>query len=140
MAELLDNVIGGRRVAARTNETLEVLNPADGSALAVVPLSSADDVDAAARAAAEAFPAWSDIPVLERARVMFRLQALCEAAFEELSQLVVLENGKAIDEARGEVRRGIDVVEFAAGMPTLLQGGTLEQVSRGVDTELFRTA
>jgi malonate-semialdehyde dehydrogenase (acetylating) / methylmalonate-semialdehyde dehydrogenase len=69
---------------------------------------------------------------------MFRLQALLERDFEELAETVVRENGKSLDEARGEVRRGIDVVEFAAGMPTLMLGGALEQVSRGVDTELFR--
>ena len=74
---------------------------------------------------------------MERARLMFRVQALLERDLDELSEIVVRENGKSIDEARGEVRRGIDVVEFAAGMPTLMMGGALEQVSRGVDTELF---
>lgn len=137
--EVLENLIGGRLIAARTERALDVLNPADGSTLTRVPLSSADDVDEAAGVAADAFRSWSEIPVPERARVMFRLHGLLEHAFGELSELVTLENGKAIDEARGEVRRGIDVVEFAAGMPTLMQGGTLEQVSRGVDTELFRS-
>src|ERR671932_806465 len=74
---------------------------------------------------------------MERARAMFRLHALLERDFEKLAEVVVRENGKTLDEARGEVRRGIDVVEFAAGMPTLMLGGALEQVSRGVDTELF---
>ena len=138
-AQLLDNVIGGRRVRAAVDETLDVLDPATGETLARVPLCGADEVDAAARAAHEAWPAWAETPVPERARAMFRLQQLCEARFEELAELVTLENGKAIDEARGEVRRGIDVIEFAAGMPTLMMGGALEQVSRGVDSELFRT-
>ena len=102
-----------------------------------MPLSGAPVVDRAARAAAEAADGWADVPVMERARLMFRLQALLERDFEELSEIVVRENGKSLDEARGEVRRGIDVVEFAAGMPTLMMGGALEQVSRGVDTELF---
>jgi malonate-semialdehyde dehydrogenase (acetylating) / methylmalonate-semialdehyde dehydrogenase len=102
-----------------------------------VPLSSAADVDRAARAAADAWPDWAETPVMERARLMFRLQTLLERDLESLSELVVRENGKSLDEARGEVRRGIDVVEFAAGMPTLMMGGALEQVSRGVDTELF---
>ena len=75
---------------------------------------------------------------MERARVMFRLQHLYEQHLDELGELVVRENGKSIQEGRGEVRRGIDVIEFAAGMPTLMQGGTVEHVSRGVDTELFR--
>src|SRR5947208_14300 len=138
-ADLLDNVIGGQRVAAETDEALEVLDPATGETLARVPLSGPGDVDRAARAAHEAWPEWADTPVPERARLMFRLQALCEEHFEELAEVCTLENGKAIDESRGEVRRGLEVIEFAAGMPTLMSGQTLEQVSRGIDTELFRT-
>jgi malonate-semialdehyde dehydrogenase (acetylating)/methylmalonate-semialdehyde dehydrogenase len=134
----LENVIGGRRAPADGAELLDVLDPATGKRIAQVPLSDAQQVDAAACAAADAAEGWADTPVMERARLMFRLQALLERDFEELSALVVRENGKALDEARGEVRRGIDVVEFAAGMPTLMLGGALEQVSRGVDTELFR--
>jgi malonate-semialdehyde dehydrogenase (acetylating)/methylmalonate-semialdehyde dehydrogenase len=131
-------VIGGRRAPVDGAELLDVLDPATGSRIAQVPLSGREEVAAAARAAAAAADEWADVPVLERARLMFRLQALLERDFEELSELVVRENGKSLDEARGEVRRGIDVVEFAAGMPTLMLGGALEQVSRGVDTELFR--
>jgi malonate-semialdehyde dehydrogenase (acetylating) / methylmalonate-semialdehyde dehydrogenase len=131
-------VIGGRRVAVDGAELQDVLDPATGEQIARVPLSGAAEVDRAARSAADAWEAWADTPVMERARLMFRLQALMERDFEELSELVVRENGKALEEAHGEVRRGIDVVEFAAGMPTLMLGGALEQVSRGVDTELFR--
>jgi malonate-semialdehyde dehydrogenase (acetylating)/methylmalonate-semialdehyde dehydrogenase len=134
----VENVIGGRRAPAEGVALQDVLDPATGETIAQVPLSGADAVDTAARAAAEAADEWADVPVMERARLMFRLQALLERDFDELSELVVRENGKALDEARGEVRRGIDVVEFAAGMPTLMLGGALEQVSRGVDTELFR--
>ena len=131
-------MIGGRRAPVDGAELQDVLDPATGERIAQVPLSGPDAVDAAARAAAPAAEEWADVPVMERARLMFRLQALLERDFEELSELVVRENGKSLDEARGEVRRGIDVVEFAAGMPTLMLGGALEQVSRGVDTELFR--
>jgi malonate-semialdehyde dehydrogenase (acetylating) / methylmalonate-semialdehyde dehydrogenase len=134
----VENVIGGRRAPVDGAELQDVLDPATGERIAQVPLSGADAVDAAARAAAPAAEEWADVPVMERARLMFRLQALLERDFEDLSELVVRENGKSLDEARGEVRRGIDVVEFAAGMPTLMLGGALEQVSRGVDTELFR--
>ena len=135
---VLDNVVGGRHVSV-AGDTLDVLNPATGERLARVPQSGAAEVDAAARAAEAAYVEWSEVPVPERARVLFRLHGLMERAFEELAELVTLENGKALDEARGEVRRGIDVVEFAAGMPTLMMGGALEQVSRGVDTELFHS-
>jgi malonate-semialdehyde dehydrogenase (acetylating)/methylmalonate-semialdehyde dehydrogenase len=130
-------VIGGSRVGADGATLQDVLDPATGETIAQVPLSTAAQVDAAARAAHAAWEDWADTPVMERARTMFRLQALLERNFEELSETVVRENGKALGEARGEVRRGIDVVEFAAGMPTLMLGGALEQVSRGVDTELF---
>jgi malonate-semialdehyde dehydrogenase (acetylating)/methylmalonate-semialdehyde dehydrogenase len=135
---VLENVIGGRRAPVDGAGLQDVLDPATGERLAEVPLSGAQQVDDAARAAAAAWEAWADTPVMERARLMFRLQALLERDFEQLAELVVRENGKSLDEARGEVRRGIDVVEFAAGMPTLMMGGALEQVSRGVDTELFR--
>jgi malonate-semialdehyde dehydrogenase (acetylating)/methylmalonate-semialdehyde dehydrogenase len=134
----LENVIAGRRAPADGASLQDVVDPATGETLAQVPLSDATAVDAAARAAADAADEWADTPVMERARLMFRLQALLERDFEALSETVVRENGKSLDEARGEVRRGIDVVEFAAGMPTLMLGGALEQVSRGVDTELFR--
>ncbi len=136
--QLLENLIGGRRVPIESDQVLDVLDPATGELLAKVPLSCAGDVDRAARAAHEAWDEWADTPVMERARAMFRLQALYEQHFEELAELCTLENGKAIAESRGEVRRGIEVIEFAAGMPTLMMGGALEQVSRGVDTELFR--
>ena len=131
-------MIAGRRTAVDGAELLDVVDPATGERLAQVPLSGAQQVDVAARGAAEAADAWADTPVMERARLMFRLQHLLERDFEALAEVVVHENGKSLDEARGEVRRGIDVVEFAAGMPTLMLGGALEQVSRGVDTELFR--
>jgi malonate-semialdehyde dehydrogenase (acetylating)/methylmalonate-semialdehyde dehydrogenase len=119
-------------------ELQDVLDPATGERLARVPLSGAAAVDEAVCAAADAWEGWADTPVTERARLLFRVQALLERELDALAELVVRENGKALDEARGEVRRGIDVVEFAAGMPTLMLGGALEQVSRGVDTELFR--
>jgi malonate-semialdehyde dehydrogenase (acetylating) / methylmalonate-semialdehyde dehydrogenase len=136
--QLLENFVGGRGVAVETDEILDVLDPANGEVLARVPLSTTVDVDRAVQGAAAAYEIWRDVPVMERARLMFRVQQLCEQHLDELGELVVRENGKSIGEGKGEVRRGIDVVEFAAGMPTLMLGGALEQVSRGIDTELFR--
>ena len=137
-AKLLDNWIGGEWVAPDTGDVQDVLDPATCEVLARVPISGADEVDRAARAAHEAWREWSDTPVMQRARVMFRLADLYERHLDELGELVVRENGKSIQEGKGEVRRGLDVIEFAAGMPTLMQGRTVEQVSRGIDTELFR--
>ena len=90
------------------------------------------------RVAAEAFESWQDEPVTRRARRMFGLQVLLERQLDQLAELVTRENGKHLDEARGEVRRGIEVVELAAGMTTLMKGETLDQVARGVDVSLHR--
>ena len=89
-------------------------------------------------AAAEAYTGWSQTPVMERTRLMFRYKALLEEHFEELAAIVTRHHGKTLEEARGEVRRGIEVVDFACGAPTLLQGRTLRQVSGGVDQDLYR--
>jgi malonate-semialdehyde dehydrogenase (acetylating)/methylmalonate-semialdehyde dehydrogenase len=89
-------------------------------------------------AAAAAYPAWARTPVMERTRLMFRYKALLEEHCEELAAIVTRHHGKTLDEARGEVRRGIEVVDFACGAPTLLQGRTLRQVSGGVDQDLYR--
>jgi len=116
----------------------QVFDPATGRVLAVVRHSTADDVDAAVRAAAAAFPAWADTPVPDRAEVMFRYKALLESHTEELAALVTAENGKTLVEARGEVRRGIEVVALACGAPTLLLGTALDQIASGIDEELVR--
>ncbi|HUY79577.1 MAG TPA: CoA-acylating methylmalonate-semialdehyde dehydrogenase, partial [Ktedonobacterales bacterium] len=102
------------------------------------PLGNRADVDAAVAAAKAAFPAWAATPVVERARVLFRYVALLEAHFEELAQLVTRENGKTIDDARGAARRGIEVVEFACGAPSLLMGESARDIARGIDSETLR--
>ena len=130
--------VGGRPVDAETKERLDVLDPATGEVLGHVPLSGPSEVDQAVRAAAEAFESWQEEPVTRRARRMFGLQTLLERELDGLARLVTRENGKHLDEARGEVRRGIEVVELAAGMTTLMKGETLDQVARGVDVSLHR--
>lgn len=133
----LANLIGSRWVEAEA-PTLPVFNPASGEVIEEVPLSTASDVDLAAHCAATAFQTWSRTPVMERVRLMFAYKANLEAHFEELAALVTRQHGKTLDEARGEVRRGIEVVDFACGAPTLLQGRTLRSVSTGVDQDLHR--
>jgi malonate-semialdehyde dehydrogenase (acetylating) / methylmalonate-semialdehyde dehydrogenase len=130
--------VGGRPVDPETNERLDVLDPATGEVLGRVPLSGPSEVDQAVRVAAETFESWQEEPVTRRARRMFGLQALLERELDGLARLVTRENGKHLDEARGEVRRGIEVVELAAGMTTLMKGETLDQVARGVDVSLHR--
>ena len=101
-------------------------------------MSDARHVDAAVRAAQAAFVDWSRTSVMDRVRLMFRYKAVLEAHFEELAAIVTRHHGKTLDESRGEVRRGIEVVDFACGAPTLLQGRTLRDVSGGVDQDLYR--
>ncbi len=136
--EVLQNFIGGAWVPSETERVENIPNPATGDLLARVPHGTAGDVEAAAAAAAQAYPGWRDTPVVERARVMFRFREILENHLEELVLLVTQENGKTVEEARGEVRRGIEVVEFACGMPTLMMGSVVEDVARGIDSELIR--
>ena len=132
------NLIGGRWEEHDGLRTEPVYDPATGKVIAETPLSGAEDVDRAVRAAKEAFSSWAATPVVERARVLFRFKMLLEERFEELRDLVTLENGKDSKDAAGEVRRGIEVVEFACGMPTLLMGETVRDVARGIDNVSWR--
>jgi malonate-semialdehyde dehydrogenase (acetylating) / methylmalonate-semialdehyde dehydrogenase len=136
---LIPNLVGSQwRLPPDGAESLPVYNPATGEVIDQVPLSGSDEVDSAVRAAAAAYESWSRTAVMERVRLMFRYKALLEEHFEELAAIVTRHHGKTLDESRGEVRRGIEVVDFACGAPTLLQGRTLRDVSGGVDQDLYR--
>jgi malonate-semialdehyde dehydrogenase (acetylating)/methylmalonate-semialdehyde dehydrogenase len=130
--------IGGRRVGGEPGRTSEVFNPATGEVTGLVRLGDAATVDAAVQAAKAAFPAWADTPALRRARVMFRFKELLEKHHDELARLITREHGKVFEDARGEVVRGIEVVEFATGIPHLLKGEYSEQVSTGIDQYSLR--
>jgi malonate-semialdehyde dehydrogenase (acetylating)/methylmalonate-semialdehyde dehydrogenase len=132
------NLIGGAWEGRDGLETEPVYDPATGEVIAETPLSTAEVLDRAVKKAEEAFPGWAATPVVERARLLFRFKMLLEEHFEELQSLVTLENGKDAKDAGGEVRRGIEVVEFACGMPTLLMGETVRDVARGVDNASYR--
>jgi malonate-semialdehyde dehydrogenase (acetylating)/methylmalonate-semialdehyde dehydrogenase len=137
---VIANLVGGQWRPAETDAHLPVVDPATGEEIERVPLSTRADVDAVVAAAAGRFESWSRVPVMERVRLMFRFKALLEERFEELAALVTRHHGKTLDEARGEVRRGIEVVDFACGAPTLLQGRTLRNVSTDVDQDVYRYA
>ncbi|HEX9693428.1 MAG TPA: CoA-acylating methylmalonate-semialdehyde dehydrogenase [Actinomycetota bacterium] len=137
-AERVPALIGGRFQESGSDEVDPIYDPATGETIALLPYSTPEEIDRAVRAAAEAFPAWADTPVPDRAQVMFRFKALLEDLFEELSRLVTHENGKTLAEARGEVRRAIEVVELACGAPTLMMGTNLDQIADGIDEELVR--
>lgn len=134
----LQNYVGGRWVSAAASETQAVHNPATNDVLANVPLSGADDVDTAVQAANEAFADWRATPPQERVRYLFKLRQLLDEHREELARIIVTEMGKTLDDARGEVQRGIENVETACGIPTLMMGYGLENgAARGIDEEVI---
>jgi len=136
---MIPNLIGSQwRVPANGAGALPIYNPATGEVIEQVPLSGAHEVEAAVQAAAKAYTAWSRTAVMERVRLMFRFKAVLEEHFEDLAATITRHHGKTLEESRGEVRRGIEVVDFACGAPTLLQGRTLRDVSGGVDQDLYR--
>jgi malonate-semialdehyde dehydrogenase (acetylating)/methylmalonate-semialdehyde dehydrogenase len=130
--------IGGRAVAARSARDGEVTNPATGEVVRRVPLGSAEDVDAAVAAAREALPGWRAAPALRRARVMMRFRDLLDAHRKDLRRIVSEEHGKTLADAEGSVTRGLEVVEFATGVPHLLKGEYSESVGTGVDAYSIR--
>lgn len=134
----ISHFIAGRAVASSTKEFGDVYNPSTGEVIARVPLGTAGDVDAAVQAARAAFAGWSGTPAPKRAAVLFRYRDLLEQNFDALARLVTRENGKTLDEARGDVRRGIEVVEFACGIAHLAKGESLPQVADQVDAVTMR--
>ncbi|HKD38163.1 MAG TPA: aldehyde dehydrogenase family protein, partial [Pirellulales bacterium] len=130
--------IGGRFEESQSDRSGDVFNPSTGQIQARVPFCAADEVDRAVQTAAAALPAWSETPAVERARFMFRFRERMLAQFEELAALVTREHGKTIAEARAEIQRGIEMVEFACGIPSLLMGQSLENLAPQVDCETSR--
>lgn len=129
------NLIGAEWTVGDGSVTREIRNPADQKdVVAAVKEASLAQVDAACNAAAKAFPAWAATPAPDRARVLFNYHDLLSKHFDEIARLLVKENGKLISEARGSVRRGIDVVEYATGIPQQIMGKTHPNVSRNVDS------
>jgi len=136
--DTLKHFIGGQAVASETDRLGDVFNPATGEVARRVPMGTAAELDRAVRAAREAFPEWSSQPVLRRARCMFRLKQLLEERADELAAIISAEHGKVLEDARGEVTRGLEVVEFACGAPQLLKGEYSDSVGSGVDSYSLR--
>jgi len=137
-ARTLSNYVGGAWAAPIADATQESRNPANGELLAQVPLSGGEDVDAAARAAREAFPGWRATSPLKRARALFALRELLDAHRDELAAIVTADMGKTLADAVGEVGRGIESVEAACAVPHMLKGDNLEGVASGLDVEMVR--
>ncbi|WP_251550551.1 CoA-acylating methylmalonate-semialdehyde dehydrogenase [Neobacillus muris] len=135
---VLKNFINGEWVSPVSSLTLDVPNPATNELLTKVPVSSKEDVNQAVAGAKEAFQTWKRVPVPKRARIFYKYHHLLTENHEELAKLIVLENGKAYNEAYGEVQRGIECVEFACGAPTLMMGESLSGIAEDIDSEMFR--
>jgi malonate-semialdehyde dehydrogenase (acetylating) / methylmalonate-semialdehyde dehydrogenase len=130
--------IGGQRVAGASGREQAVFNPATGAVARQVALASKSEVDAAVAAAQAAFPAWAEMPPIRRARVMLKFLELVNQHRDTLAAMITAEHGKVFSDAQGEVTRGIDIVEFACGVPQLLKGDYTDQVSTGIDNWTLR--
>ncbi|KXH74116.1 MAG: methylmalonate-semialdehyde dehydrogenase, partial [Candidatus Thorarchaeota archaeon SMTZ-45] len=135
---ILKNYIDGEWVESSSKNLRDVLNPATGELIAKVPMSTVDETEEAIQAANKAFPRWRRTIPITRARYFFEMKNLMEEKFEELARQVVIENGKTIDEARGEIRRGIENVEVATGIPSLMMGYNAEDVAPEIDEIVLR--
>jgi len=136
--ERLRNYVNGTWCEVAGAEYLDVHNPATAEVLARVPLSPPGEVDRAALVAAGAFPAWRRVPAPARIQCLFKLKALLEENFDDLSRTVTMENGKTLDDARGEMRRAVENVEVACGIPTMMMGDYSEDIAPGVDEYMIR--
>jgi malonate-semialdehyde dehydrogenase (acetylating)/methylmalonate-semialdehyde dehydrogenase len=135
---IISHFINGREVATAGGRHADVFNPAVGEPCARVALGTLDDVNAAVAAAVAAFPAWAATPPLARARVLFRYLQLCQQHADEFAAMVTREHGKTFSDAQGEVARGIEVIEFACGIPQMLKGEFTDQIARGIDAWSMR--
>ena len=134
----LPNFIGGSYLTPFASATLPVFNPATGELLFRIPLSGPEDVGRAVASARDALREWRETPPGDRVQPLFRLKALLERDFEEISRVVTTECGKTLAESRGELRRAIENVEVACGIPSLMQGRVLEDIARGIDEFMIR--
>ncbi len=132
------NYIDNTWQKSTTNELLDVTNPANGEVLTQVPLSQAEEVHEAVAAAATALQKWRRTPPVERIQYLFKLKNLLEDNLDDLARTITLECGKTLDEAKGEMRRAIENVEVACGIPTLMQGANLEDIATGIDEFMIR--
>jgi malonate-semialdehyde dehydrogenase (acetylating)/methylmalonate-semialdehyde dehydrogenase len=132
------NYLGGTWQESQSAETLDVVNPATAKTIGKVPLSTAEEVDLAVKEASAAFEDWKRVPPPERIQYLFRLKDLLEQHFDDLACTITIENGKTLKEARGEMRRAVENVEVACGIPTMMQGSILEDIAPGIDEYMLR--
>lgn len=138
MAEVLKNYINGEWIESDSKETIDVYNPATKEVIAKVPVSTRAELDHAAEIAHNAFQEWKEVAVPKRARILFKLQQILIDNKEELAEIITKENGKSIGEALGEVQRGIENVEFAAGTPSLMMGDSLSSIATNIEGTSYK--
>src|SRR6266704_6692644 len=134
----IPHFIGGEWVNSKSTEWQDLVNPATHAALEKGPLADVAEVNAAIEAAAAAFPEWRRTPPEDRIQPLFKLKTLLEEHLDELGRLITIENGKTLSEAKAELRRAIENVEVACGIPMMMQGYNLEDVARGIDETMIR--
>jgi malonate-semialdehyde dehydrogenase (acetylating) / methylmalonate-semialdehyde dehydrogenase len=135
---LVVNYVGGTWLRSQSSDARKVINPATAEVLANVAMATADDVANAVESSINAFPGWRATPAPDRIQYLFKFKQLLETNFDEIARTTTLENGKTLAEAKAELRRGIENVEVACGIPTLMQGYNLEDVARGIDEIMIR--
>src|SRR5712691_9553452 len=131
-------LVNGSWEEAPERSSHPITNPASGEVIAEVPYATAEDVDRTARAAHAAFLQWREVPVVDRVQVLYRYKALLDRHTDEVARILSTENGKTLEDARGSVRRAIQMVEVACGMPSLMIGDSLHNVSKGIDSKTIR--
>jgi malonate-semialdehyde dehydrogenase (acetylating) / methylmalonate-semialdehyde dehydrogenase len=138
MLQRVPHWIAGAARPGASSQSGPVYNPATGEQTAIVPFATRDEADAAVQAAKAAFPAWRRLSLAKRAELMFEIRQIVHEHRDEIAQLITAEHGKVLDDARGEVTRGLEVIEFCCGIPGLLKGGMSEQASTGIDVYSIR--
>jgi malonate-semialdehyde dehydrogenase (acetylating)/methylmalonate-semialdehyde dehydrogenase len=136
--ETLKFFVNGKWDLAGSRPLHDITNPATARVIARVPYATGEDIDRTARAAHEAFLKWREVPVVDRVQVLYRFKDLLEKHAEDLARTLTSENGKTLEDARGEIRRAIQMVEVSCGMPSLMMGQSLENVARGIDCHTIR--
>ena len=134
----IQHFVGGKEFSGNSKRTSKIFNPATGEQTAEVKLASTSDVNIAVQSAKKAFESWTNKPPLQRARIMFKFKELIEKNSEELTKIIVSEHGKVYEDAKGSLMRGLEVVEFACGIPQVLKGEFTENVGTNVDSWSIR--
>ena len=136
--ERIPNLSGGNWVTGNSQRMENVFNPSTGQLIAEVPLASVEETNSVVQSASNSLEAWSETPVVERARIMFKLRQLMEDRFNDIAALVTREHGKTLAESRAEVQRALEMVEFSCGIPSMIVGDTMPNIARDVDAETNR--